>query len=144
MIVELGHFALMLAFATALSQLALPLWGALQRDPALQSMARYSAFVTFALVVLSYLALTYAYIGSDFSVTNVVMNSHSSKPNRKRPLSGRRHRPGQRRWLLAPRALRHPPFAATRQALRAEIKRSLILIQRSLLTRPSRNTPMTR
>ena len=80
MIVELGHFALMLAFATALSQLALPLWGALQRDPALQSMARYSAFVTFALVVLSYLALTYAYIGSDFSVTNVVMNSHSSKP----------------------------------------------------------------
>jgi len=80
MSVELGHFALILAFATALMQTILPMWGALTRDPALAGMARYSAFVTFGLVLLAYLALTMAYVGSDFSVANVVMNSHSTKP----------------------------------------------------------------
>ena len=80
MIVELGHYALVLAVVTAFAQCAFPLWGAVVRDPALQSMARPSAFVTFILVVLSYGALTYAYVSSDFSVANVVMNSHSTKP----------------------------------------------------------------
>jgi len=80
MIVELGHFALIMAFATALIQTILPMWGAIVRDPGLAGMARYSAFVTFALVLIAYLALTMAYIGSDFSVVNVVMNSHSTKP----------------------------------------------------------------
>ena len=40
MIVELGHFALILAFATALVQTLLPMWGAVARDPALAGMAR--------------------------------------------------------------------------------------------------------
>jgi cytochrome c-type biogenesis protein CcmF len=80
MIVELGHYALVLAVVTAFAQCAFPLWGAIVRDPALQSMARPSAFITFILVVLSYSALTCAYVNSDFSVANVVMNSHSTKP----------------------------------------------------------------
>ncbi len=80
MSVELGHFALIMAFATALMQTILPMWGAVARDPALAGMARYSAFVTFGLVLFAYIALTLAYIGSDFSVANVVMNSHSTKP----------------------------------------------------------------
>ena len=80
MSVELGHFALIMAFATALIQTLLPMWGAVARDPALAGMARYSAFVTFGLVLIAYLALTMAYIGSDFSVANVAMNSHSTKP----------------------------------------------------------------
>ena len=80
MSVELGHFALIMAFATALRQTLLPMWGAVARDPALAGMARYSAFVTFGLVLIAYLALTMAYIGSDFSVANVAMNSHSTKP----------------------------------------------------------------
>jgi len=80
MMVELGHFALIMAFATALIQTILPMWGAIARDPGLAGMARYSAFVTFALVLIAYLALTMAYIGSDFSVVNVAMNSHSTKP----------------------------------------------------------------
>jgi cytochrome c-type biogenesis protein CcmF len=80
MIVELGHYALVLAVLTAFAQCAFPLWGAVSRDPSLQSMARSSAFVTFLLVAMSYGALTYAYLGSDFSVANVVMNSHSTKP----------------------------------------------------------------
>ncbi len=80
MMVELGHFALIMAFATALIQTVIPMWGAIARDPGLAGMARYSAFVTFALVLIAYLALTFAYIGSDFSVANVAMNSHSTKP----------------------------------------------------------------
>ena len=80
MIIELGHYALILSVMTALVQCAFPLWGAVRQDPWLQSMARISAFVTFALVVLSYSALTYAYLSSDFSVANVVLNSHSTKP----------------------------------------------------------------
>ena len=80
MSVELGHFALIMAFATALIQTLLPMWGAVARDPALAGMARYSAFVTYGLVLIAYLALTMAYIGSDFSVANVAMNSHSTKP----------------------------------------------------------------
>ena len=80
MIVEIGHFALILAFATALAQTVLPMWGAVSRDPALMAMARPSALITFGLVLIAYGALTMAYIGSDFSVANVVMNSHSSKP----------------------------------------------------------------
>ncbi len=80
MIVEFGHFAMILAFTTALVQTVLPMWGAVARDPALAAMARYAAFLTFGLVVLAYAALTWAYISSDFSVVNVVMNSHSTKP----------------------------------------------------------------
>ena len=80
MIVEIGHFALILAFTTAMVQTLLPMWGAVARDPALAGMARYSAFITFGLVLIAYCALTWAYISSDFSVVNVVMNSHSTKP----------------------------------------------------------------
>ena len=80
MIIELGHYALILAVMTAFVQCIFPLWGAVRQDTWLQSMARPSAFITFSLVILSYAALTYAYVGSDFSVANVVMNSHSTKP----------------------------------------------------------------
>jgi cytochrome c-type biogenesis protein CcmF len=78
--VEIGHFALILAFATALVQTIVPMWGAVTRDLTLAGMARYAAFITFSLVLLAYGALTWAYISSDFSVVNVVMNSHSTKP----------------------------------------------------------------
>ena len=80
MITEAGHFALILAFATALAQTLLPLWGAVRRDPALQAIARPAAIATFMLVSFSFAALTVAYVRSDFSVANVVMNSHSTKP----------------------------------------------------------------
>jgi cytochrome c-type biogenesis protein CcmF len=80
MIVEIGHYALVLAFAVALVQTALPLWGVVARDPALMATARPAAFASFALVIVSYAALTWAYVTSDFSVLNVASNSHSMKP----------------------------------------------------------------
>ncbi|MFM8702034.1 MAG: heme lyase CcmF/NrfE family subunit [Hyphomicrobiales bacterium] len=80
MTVELGHYALILALALAFVQMTVPLWGSLARDPALMRVGRMVAWASFGFVAFSYAALTMAYVNSDFSVFNVVMNSHSAKP----------------------------------------------------------------
>ncbi len=80
MIVETGHYALVLAFALALVQSVLPLWGALRRDDTLMATAVPVTLGQFGLVAYSFLALTYAHVSSDFSVLNVIENSHSAKP----------------------------------------------------------------
>ena len=80
MTVELGHYALILALALAFVQMTVPLWGSLARDPALMRVGRMAAWASFGFVAFSYAALTMAYVNSDFSVLNVVMNSHSAKP----------------------------------------------------------------
>ncbi|MFN4010989.1 MAG: heme lyase CcmF/NrfE family subunit [Pannonibacter sp.] len=80
MIVETGHFALVLAFVLALIQSVVPVWGAVTDDRRLMQTAAPVANVLFALVSLSFAALTWAYLASDFSVVNVWENSHSAKP----------------------------------------------------------------
>ena len=80
MIVETGHYALALALALALMQTVLPFWGARARDGQLMATARPLALMQFAFVALAYAALTYAHVVSDFSLVNVVENSHSTKP----------------------------------------------------------------
>tara|TARA_R110002050_G_scaffold48221_3_gene112156 strand:+ start:41200 stop:43194 length:1995 start_codon:yes stop_codon:yes gene_type:complete len=80
MITELGHFALVLALATAIVQSIAPLIGARRRDAGLMAIGPVAALTSMALVAISFLALTYAYVTSDFSVLNVVENSHSLKP----------------------------------------------------------------
>ena len=80
MIPELGHFALILALAVALVQASLPLVGAARGDVRLMALARTAALAQAVLVVPSFAALTNAYVTSDFSVANVVANSHSAKP----------------------------------------------------------------
>jgi cytochrome c-type biogenesis protein CcmF len=79
-IVELGHFALILGFAVALFQATIPLWGAMRGDAVLARLGPPAALVHFALVALAFAALTHAYLVSDFSVLNVFQNSHSLKP----------------------------------------------------------------
>jgi cytochrome c-type biogenesis protein CcmF len=80
MIIELGHFALALALAAALLQGSLPMLGAARGDAAWMAVARPAAFAQLVLVVCAFGALTHAYVTSDFSVFNVVQNSHSAKP----------------------------------------------------------------
>ncbi|MGO9942392.1 MAG: heme lyase CcmF/NrfE family subunit [Rhodoblastus sp.] len=80
MIDEVGHYALVLALALAVMQMVLPFWGARARDAQLMALARPAALAQFAFVALSYAALTYAHVVSDFSLANVVENSHSAKP----------------------------------------------------------------
>jgi cytochrome c-type biogenesis protein CcmF len=80
MIPELGHFALILALAVALIQGTLPLVGASRGDLRLMALGRTAALTQCFLVLLAFGALTQAYVTSDFSVLNVVANSHSAKP----------------------------------------------------------------
>ncbi len=80
MIPELGHFALILALAVALVQGTLPLIGASRGDLRLMALGRTAALTQAFLVLLAFGALTQAYVTSDFSVANVVANSHSAKP----------------------------------------------------------------
>lgn len=80
MIVELGHFALVLALVVAAVQMVLPAWGARRRDGRLMSVAEPAAMAQLLLLILAFAALTHAYVVSDFSVQNVAANSHSTKP----------------------------------------------------------------
>jgi cytochrome c-type biogenesis protein CcmF len=80
MIVETGHFALILALVVALLQGTLPLAGAHRGNPYLIAFARPAAFAQLFLVSISFAALTWAYVVSDFSVVNVALNSHTQKP----------------------------------------------------------------
>ncbi len=80
MIIELGHFALMLALPLALIQAAVPLWGAHRRHAGMMALADLTALAQFALIALAFATLMNAYVTSDFSVLNVAENSSSAKP----------------------------------------------------------------
>ncbi len=80
MIAETGHFALILALATALVQCAVPLYGAARGERALMNVAAPAALAQFSLIVIAFVALMHAYVTSDFSLVNVWENSHSAKP----------------------------------------------------------------
>ena len=80
MIVELGHFALILAFAVAVVQTTVPMVGAQMRWAGWMAVARPAAVVQALLVAVSFAALTYAFVTSDFSLRLVVLNSHTDKP----------------------------------------------------------------
>ncbi|MDO5605047.1 MAG: heme lyase CcmF/NrfE family subunit [Paracoccus sp. (in: a-proteobacteria)] len=80
MIAELGHFALILAFAVSLFQTVVPLIGAGKGWPAWMESARPAALAQFGLVAISFAALTFSFVTSDFSVELVYANSHTTKP----------------------------------------------------------------
>ncbi|TPM19386.1 heme lyase CcmF/NrfE family subunit [Mesorhizobium sp. B2-3-6] len=78
--VETGHFALVLAFALALVQTVVPLFGARTNNQRLMAVGAPVAITGFALTALSFAALVSAYASSDFSVASVWENSHSLQP----------------------------------------------------------------
>jgi len=80
MIIELGHYALVLALATLIVQSVLPLLGTIRNDRSMMAVAPAAALAGFLLVLFSFSVLTFAYVVSDFSVGNVWENSHSLKP----------------------------------------------------------------
>jgi cytochrome c-type biogenesis protein CcmF len=80
MIIELGHFALILALFVSLTQAVLPLFGAQTGRASFMATARPCAIATAWLLGLAMAALTIAYVTSDFSLRNVALNSHTSKP----------------------------------------------------------------
>lgn len=80
MIVEFGHFALILAFCVACAQAAVALVGAHMGWRGWMSAAEHAAKVQFLLTAASFAALTRAFVASDFSLRLVVHNSHTAKP----------------------------------------------------------------
>jgi cytochrome c-type biogenesis protein CcmF len=59
MIVETGHYALVLALALALVNSVLPVWGSVTRDQRLMAVAPAAALIGFGLVAYAYFALTW-------------------------------------------------------------------------------------
>ncbi|WP_029003722.1 heme lyase CcmF/NrfE family subunit [Azorhizobium doebereinerae] len=80
MIAELGQYALVLALALALVQMVVPAWGAAKDDPVLMGVAGPVAVALLLFVSFAFAALVAVYVTSDFSVVNVVENSHSQMP----------------------------------------------------------------
>ncbi len=80
MIVELGHFALILAFAVAIVQAVVPMVGAHKGWRGWMAVAEPAATAQFLLTLAAFAALTYAFVVSDFSLRLVVLNSHTDKP----------------------------------------------------------------
>jgi len=76
---EIGHYALVLAFALALIQSSVPVFGARRNDAALMGVAEPTALAQFVFVALSFAALVTSYVTSDFSVATTFQNSHSPK-----------------------------------------------------------------
>ena len=80
MLVEVGHFALVLALLVALVQGTVPLVGASAPSRPLMDLARPAALLQFGLVALAFATFMHAHIMSDFSVRNVFENSNTAKP----------------------------------------------------------------
>ena len=80
MIIELGHFALILALVVALVQAVVPYYGAVTGRKAWMLLGRQSSVSVCGLVTIAFVSLIHAYALSDFSVLNVYQNSHTLKP----------------------------------------------------------------
>jgi cytochrome c-type biogenesis protein CcmF len=80
MIVEIGHFALVLALGAAFIQTVAPFWGARVGDDGLMGVGRSAALTQLALIAVAFAALVNAHLTSDFSVLNVAENSNVAMP----------------------------------------------------------------
>ena len=80
MIPELGNLALMLALSVAVVQSFLPMLGASRNNSLWMRSALISSILQLGLIAIAFAALMRSFIVSDFSVTNVVENSHTLKP----------------------------------------------------------------
>ena len=80
MLSELGHFALIFAFAVALVQSVLPLIGAHKGWAGWMAVGEPAASAQFLLLAFSFAALIWAFVTSDFSLQLVYANSHTDKP----------------------------------------------------------------
>lgn len=80
MLIELGHIFLAAAFSMSVLQALFPAFCVFQGKCSLMQAVTPLTHIIFILLLLSFLSIVYAYIASDFSVVNVVENSHSEKP----------------------------------------------------------------
>ncbi len=77
MFAELGHVALVLALSVAIIQVFVPLYGSYTQHNALMNLAIRAVWLQWALLMLSFFALTYAFLQNDFGFDNVVRQSNT-------------------------------------------------------------------
>ncbi len=77
---ELGQYALGLALVVALLQGILPLWGIRRGQSGLQELGRTAAYSQAGLLLFSFMALEYAFLHNDFTLTYVSENSNTRLP----------------------------------------------------------------
>lgn len=80
MIIELGHFALILAFCLTLPQAFFGLVGAHKRQPHWMAVANRAVAGQFVFTACAFGCLAYAFLQNDFSVLYVAQNSNSELP----------------------------------------------------------------
>ena len=80
MVVEIGHFALILSLALALLLSVLPLYGATKNNLVLMNSARPLSWGMFVLLALSFTVLLWAFYTNDFTLKYVAANSNSQLP----------------------------------------------------------------
>ncbi|MEN9720441.1 MAG: Cytochrome c-type biosis protein CcmF [Pseudomonadota bacterium] len=80
MIVEIGHFALILAACVALVQGVLPLAGTINDNQRWQALAKPAATLQFLLIALSFAVLAHGALTDDFSIKYIAGHSNSLLP----------------------------------------------------------------
>jgi cytochrome c-type biogenesis protein CcmF len=80
MIVEIGHFALILAACVALVQGVLPLAGTINDNQRWQALAKPAASLQFALIAFSFAVLAHGALTDDFSIKYIAGHSNSLLP----------------------------------------------------------------
>jgi len=80
MIVEIGHFALILAACVALVQGVLPLAGTVNDNQRWQSLAKPAAMLQFLLIAFSFAVLAHGALTDDFSIKYIAGHSNSLLP----------------------------------------------------------------
>ncbi|OSM01476.1 heme lyase CcmF/NrfE family subunit [Magnetofaba australis] len=80
MLIEIGHFAAIVAFVLTFVQIAAPIAGAKLERPAWIRVGRHAAFLVFGLLTVASLSLVYAFVEHDFSVRYVATNSSRNTP----------------------------------------------------------------
>ncbi|HEY8964598.1 MAG TPA: heme lyase CcmF/NrfE family subunit [Alphaproteobacteria bacterium] len=76
MIIELAHFSMILALLAAILQ---SVYG-LNNNSLGDIIAQRAALALNTLIMIAFSGLVFAYVTSDFSVINVILNSHTDKP----------------------------------------------------------------
>jgi len=81
MIVEIGHFALILAACVALVQGVLPLAGTINDNQRWQALAKPAATLQFLLIAFSFAVLAHGALTDDFSIKYIAGHSNSLLPS---------------------------------------------------------------
>jgi cytochrome c-type biogenesis protein CcmF len=80
MIAQIGYFALLLALLISLMQAVAPFVPLKRKDPAIAAFVDQAAFGQLVFIIIAFSSLTYAFVISDFSLSVVAANSHTTKP----------------------------------------------------------------